>query len=122
MSQRLLLRGVVWMPSPATTAPAVDSVEAGPARWEQMHRALNRALIGATLEHRRATLRVHEAHHDAAAKGAAGARLDVEIAVDHLNEVQQMRNDLLAVIRQVRSLAIAARQQASADANRVRHG
>jgi len=110
------------MPSPAANALAGEFDQAGPARWEQMHRALNRALNGATLEHRRATLRVHAAHHHAATTTDANARLDIEIAVDHLNEVTAVRNDLLAVIRQVRSLAVAARQQAAADTTRARHG
>ncbi len=91
-------------------------------RLHALHRALNRALNGATLEHRRATLRVHAAHHHAATTTDANARLDIEIAVDHLNEVTAVRNDLLAVIRQVRSLAVAARQQAAADTNGARHG
>jgi hypothetical protein len=110
------------MPSPAHTALAGEFDRAEPARWEQMHRALNRALNGATLEYRRATLRVHAAHHHAATTTDATARLDVDIAVDHLNEVTAVRNDLLAVIRQVRSLAVAARQQAAADTTRARHG
>jgi hypothetical protein len=110
------------MPSPAAKALAGEFGQAGPARWEQMHRALNRALNGATLEHRRSTLAVHAAHHHAATTTDATARLDVDIAVDHLNEVTAVRNDLLAVIRQVRSLAVAARQQAAADTTRARHG
>jgi hypothetical protein len=110
------------MPSPAQTALAGEFDQAGPARWEQMHRALNRALNGATLEHRRATLQVHAAHHHAATTTDANARLDVDIAVDHLNEVTVVRNDLLAVIRQVRSLAVAARQQAVAETKRAGHG
>ena len=110
------------MPNPAANALAGEFDQAEPARWEQMHRALNRALNGATLEHRRATLAVHAAHHHAATTTDANARLDIEIAVDHLNEVTAVRNDLLSVICQVRSLAIAARQQAAADTTRARHG
>ena len=109
------------MPSPAANALAGEFDRAEPARWEQMHRALNRALNGATLEHRRATLAVHAAHHHAATTTDASARLDVDIAVDHLNEVTAVRNDLLAVIRQVRSLAVAARQQAAAETKRAGH-
>jgi hypothetical protein len=107
------------MPSPASIALAGTYEPADPARWEQMYRALNRALTGATVEHRRATLRVHEAHHHAATTNDASAQLDVDIAVDHLNDVTAVRNGLLAVIRQVRSLALAARQQSTTDANRA---
>jgi hypothetical protein len=108
------------MPSRATVALAGQFArdEAGPVRWEQMHRALNRALTGATLEHRRATLALHAAHHHAAEEGnTASAQLDVQIAVDHLNEVTEVRNCLLTVIRQVRSLAIQARQHAASQAS-----
>jgi len=110
------------MPSPAAKALAGEFDQAEPARWEQMHRALNRALTGATHEHRRATLAVHAAHHHAATATDATARLDVDIAVDHLNEVTAVRNDLLSVIRQVRSLAVAARQQAAAKMSGADHG
>jgi hypothetical protein len=111
------------MPSRATLALAGEFArdEAGPARWEQMHRALNRALTGATLEHRRATLALHAAHHAAAENGRSdSAQLDIQIAFDHLNEVTEVRDGLLALIRQVRSLAVAARQQAASEA--ARHG
>src|SRR6266700_2811460 len=92
--------------------------KAGPARWEHMHRALTRVLTGATLEHRRATLALHAAHHHAAQEGnSASARLDVQIAADHLNEVTEVRDGLLTVTRQVRSLAVAARQQATSGPN-----
>ena len=107
------------MPSRAYLALAGEFAhdKAGPARWEHMHRALNRALTGATLEHRRATLALHAAHHHAADQGnTESAQLDVQIAFDDLNEVTEVRDGLLTVIRQVRSLAIAARQQATSEA------
>jgi len=110
------------MPSRAYIALAGQHAhdKAGPARWEHMHRALNRALTGATLEHRRATLALHAAHHHAAEAGnTASAQLDIQIAADHLNEVAEVRDGLLTLIRQVRSLAIAARHRASADPNGV---
>ena len=111
------------MPSRAALALAGEFAhdKAGPARWENMHRTLNRALTGATLEHRRATLALRAAHHHATQEGnSASAQLDVEIAADHLNEVTEVRNGLLTVIRQVRSLAIAARQHAAAEAGCAR--
>ena len=86
--------------------------EAGPARWENMHRALSRALTGVTVEHRRATLALNAAHHRAAEEGnSASSQLDVEIAADHLARVTEVRNGLVAVIREVRRLVLAAREQ-----------
>ena len=83
-----------------------------------MHRTLNRALTGVTVEHRQATLALHDAHHVAAEEGHTGtARLAVDAAADHVNEVTAVRDGLLTLIRQVRSLAIAAREQASASHN-----
>ncbi len=107
------------MPSRAYLALAGEFAhdKAGPARWEHMHRALNRALTGATLEHRRAALALHAAHHHAADQGnTESAQLDIQIAADHLNEVTEVRDGLLTVIRQVRSLAIQARQAAASEA------
>lgn len=109
------------MSSRAYLALAGQHEKAGPARWEQMHRSLTRALTGATVEHRRATLALHAAHHRAAQEGnSASAQLDIDVAADHLNEVTEVRDGLLTVIRQVRSLAIAARHQAAASANGAR--
>src|SRR6266568_2970214 len=74
MSRFRRLRRVVLMPSPAANALAGEFDQAGPARWEQMHRALNRALNGVIFEHCRAILAVYAAHHHAATTTDANAR------------------------------------------------